>query len=50
MTLNLRPCPNPCSLKPRVTLGVNVDEAYSKLGFQMYKDSDINDLPLVSDI
>jgi hypothetical protein len=31
---------NPWSLKPRATLGLNIDESLGKLGFHMYKDSD----------
>jgi hypothetical protein len=31
---------NPWTLKPRITLGLNIAESLGKLGFQMSKDSD----------
>jgi hypothetical protein len=47
-------CPNPLSLKPRVTLGFNKVELLGKLGFQMSKDSDtvyaVNPLTIIQEV
>jgi hypothetical protein len=39
IVLSTEQCPNPYSLRPRVTLGFNIFGSSGKLGFQMSKDS-----------